>query len=118
MSVQSRRSNARLPPEVNRVQYVRNLPLLISPKNSMTFLASTERYDRFVWALIMTPEGQHLLSMKTFTMLRTQWTIYQVSMSVDGILLFFINSINKMQQRKSAAVDFDKQKQELQDLEV
>ncbi|EGZ19659.1 hypothetical protein PHYSODRAFT_312714 [Phytophthora sojae] len=112
---QGRRGNARLPPEVNRVLYVRNLPFKIS---------SEELYDIFgkYGAIRQIRLGVNNDTRGTAFVVYED--IYDAKNAVDHLsgfnvcgryLIVLYYQANKMQQRK-AAVDLDKQKQELQDL--
>ncbi|CAH0522580.1 unnamed protein product [Peronospora belbahrii] len=98
MSVQSRRSNARLPPEVNRVLYVRNLPFKIS---------SEELYDIF---------GKYgaIRQIRMGVNNDTRGTAFVVYEDIYDAK----NAGPFIRFQQSAAVDFDKQKQELQDLKA
>ena len=107
---------ARLPPEVNRVLYVRNLPFKIS---------SEELYDIFgkYGAIRQVRLGVNNDTRGTAFVVYED--IYDAKNAVDHLsgfnvcgryLIVLYYQANKMQQRKGAAVDLDKQKQELQDL--
>ncbi|EEY56776.1 pre-mRNA branch site protein p14, putative [Phytophthora infestans T30-4] len=115
MSVQGRRGNARLPPEVNRVLYVRNLPFKIS---------SEELYDIFgkYGAIRQIRLGVNNDTRGTAFVVYED--IYDAKNAVDHLsgfnvcgryLIVLYYQANKMQQRKGA-VDINKQKKELQDL--
>uniref|UniRef100_A0AAV1U9Z6 RRM domain-containing protein n=1 Tax=Peronospora matthiolae TaxID=2874970 RepID=A0AAV1U9Z6_9STRA len=116
MYVQGRRANARLPPEVNRVLYVRNLPFKISAE---------ELYDIFgkYGAIRQVRLGVNNDTRGTAFVVYED--IYDAKNAVDHLsgfnvcgryLIVLYYQANKMQQRKGAGVDLDKQKQELQDL--
>jgi pre-mRNA branch site protein p14 len=110
---------ARLPPEVNRILYVRNLPFKIS---------SEEMYDIFgkYGAIRQIRLGVNNDSRGTAFVVYED--IYDAKNAVDHLsgfnvggryLIVLYYQANRMQQRKAAgttAADVEKQKQEIQDL--
>ncbi|GAB9476222.1 Pre-mrna branch site p14-like protein, partial [Globisporangium polare] len=111
---QGRRSNARLPPEVNRVLYVRNLPFKIS---------SEEMYDIFgkYGAIRQIRLGVNNDTRGTAFVVYED--IYDAKNAVDHLsgfnvcgryLIVLYYQANRMQTKKGQ--DIDKQKQELADL--
>ena len=88
----SHRANARLPPEVNRALYVRNLPFKITSEEmydifgkvkyclSEAHFMSTARFVKFVLEILQKQEEQRLLFTRTFMMQKMLWTISLASM--------------------------------------
>lgn len=112
MATQGRRGNARLPPEVNRVLYIRNLPFKVTPE---------EMYDIFGK---YGPIRQIRLGDKTETR-GTAFVVYEdiydAKNAVDHLsgfnvcgryLIVLYYQASRMQQK----VDTAKKKKELQDL--
>ncbi|GLD92210.1 hypothetical protein PINS_up000743 [Pythium insidiosum] len=119
MATQGRRGNARLPPEVNRVLYVRNLPFKIS---------SEEMYDIFgkYGAIRQIRLGVNNDTRGTAFVVYED--IYDAKNAVDHLsgfnvcgryLIVLYYQPNKMQNRKGAsngALELEKQRQELDQL--
>ncbi|KAF4320544.1 hypothetical protein BBO99_00005715 [Phytophthora kernoviae] len=114
-AAQGRRGNARLPPEVNRVLYVRNLPFKIS---------SEELYDIFgkYGAIRQIRLGTNNDTRGTAFVVYED--IYDAKNAVDHLsgfnvcgryLIVLYYQANKMQQRPTGT-DLNQQKKELQDL--
>ncbi|KAF1332811.1 Pre-mrna branch site p14-like protein, partial [Globisporangium splendens] len=114
MATQGRRGNARLPPEVNRILYVRNLPFKIS---------SEEMYDIFgkYGAIRQIRLGVNNDTRGTAFVVYED--IYDAKNAVDHLsgfnvcgryLIVLYYQANRMQTKKGQ--DVEKQKQELQDL--